>query len=493
MNNAGSLKQPRSFYMIFFLELWERFGYYGLQAILAIYFVKQLNISDADSFTIFGAFSAMVYGLVSIGGWLGDKILGTKRTLFLGAVTLCVGYTMMGLSNGNITLVYLALGTVVVGNGLFKANSASLVAKLYEQDDPRLDSAYTLYYMSVNIGSFLSMLMVPVLVDLLGWGAGFYASAIGMLIAVATYWFLRSWVAKNGSEADQRPVALKVRLPIIAGVVISAGSCALILQHLIIAKVLLAMVSAIVITVFIRQMFTCSGVERTRMAAALILIVQAILFFVLYMQVPTSVNFYSINNVSPEILGIAINPVAFQSFNPFWIIALSPVLALTYSRLGAKGKDLSMPMKFSLGMGLCAMSFLTLWISGNFANAQGVISAGWIALFHFLLSFGELLISGLGLSMVAKLVPQRMLGFLMGAWYLANAAASMIGGFVASFASVPEMANTTALDTLPVYTELFRDIGLFTLVVAAIMFLMTPFLTRMIEGKTTTTAATATA
>ncbi len=493
MNQSGSMKQPRSFYMIFFLELWERFGYYGLQAILAVYFVKQLNISDADSFTIFGAFSAMVYGLVAIGGWLGDKVLGTKRTLFMGAITLSIGYLMMGFSNGNVTLVYLALGTIIVGNGLFKANPASLVSKLYKQDDPRLDGAYTLYYMSVNIGSFLSMLLVPILVDHFGWGAGFYASAFGMLIAVATYWFLRHWVASHGSEPDMHPVALKLRLAVIAGIILSSCLCAWMLQQLMLAQILLATVSSIVILVFFKQMFSCHGVERTKMAAAFILILQAILFFVLYMQVPTSVNFYSLNNVYPEILGIPINPVAFQSFNPFWIVILSPMLAYTYNRLGSQGKDLPMPVKFSLGMGLCAISFLVLWLSGNFADQKGMITFEWIAMFHFFLSFGELLISGLGLSMVAKLVPQRMVGFLMGAWFLANAAASMIGGFVATFASTPDTVNATALDMLPVYTELFRDIGLFTLLVTVAMFLTAPLLTRMINGKTSNTAETATA
>ena len=166
---TGLLQQPRPFFMIFFVELWERFGYYGVQGILAVFFVKQLGFSQEQAFITFGAFAALVYGLISIGGYVGDHLLGTKRTLVLGAVVLALGYFMTGLSLLKPDLIFIALGTIAVGNGLFKANPASLLSKCYPPKDARLDGAFTLFYMSINIGSLLSLSLAPVIAEKFGY------------------------------------------------------------------------------------------------------------------------------------------------------------------------------------------------------------------------------------------------------------------------------------------------------------------------------------
>ncbi|GAA5260994.1 hypothetical protein PROTEUSMB838_32230 [Proteus sp. MB838] len=160
---VGLLQQPKPFFMIFFVELWERFGYYGVQGILAVYFVSKLGFSQEQAFITFGAFSALVYGLISIGGYVGDHLLGTKRTIVLGAIVLAIGYFMTGMSIMYPNLIFYALATIAVGNGLFKANPASLLAKCYKPKDPRLDGAFTLFYMSINVGSLISLSIAPFL------------------------------------------------------------------------------------------------------------------------------------------------------------------------------------------------------------------------------------------------------------------------------------------------------------------------------------------
>lgn len=167
--SLNAFKQPKAFYLIFSIELWERFGYYGLQGIMAVYLVKQLGMSEADSITLFSSFSALVYGLVAIGGWLGDKVLGTKRVIMLGAVVLAIGYALVAWSGHDAGIVYMGMAAIAVGNGLFKANPSSLLSTCYAKDDPRLDGAFTMYYMSVNIGSFFSMLATPWLAARYGW------------------------------------------------------------------------------------------------------------------------------------------------------------------------------------------------------------------------------------------------------------------------------------------------------------------------------------
>ncbi len=159
--SLNAFKQPKAFYLIFSIELWERFGYYGLQGIMAVYLVKQLGMSEADSITLFSSFSALVYGLVAIGGWLGDKVLGTKRVIMLGAIVLAIGYALVAWSGHDAGIVYMGMAAIAVGNGLFKANPSSLLSTCYEKNDPRLDGAFTMYYMSVNIGSFFSMIATP--------------------------------------------------------------------------------------------------------------------------------------------------------------------------------------------------------------------------------------------------------------------------------------------------------------------------------------------
>ncbi len=179
--SLNAFKQPKAFYLIFSIELWERFGYYGLQGIMAVYLVKMLGMSEADSITLFSSFSAPVYGFVAIGGWLGDKVLGAKRVIVLGAL-LAAGYAMVAYSGHDIFWVYMGMATIAVGSGLFKANPSSLLSTCYEKDDPRIDGAFTMYYMSVNIGSFFSMLATPWLAAKYGWSVAFSLSVVGMLI-----------------------------------------------------------------------------------------------------------------------------------------------------------------------------------------------------------------------------------------------------------------------------------------------------------------------
>ncbi|HAF3782153.1 TPA: dipeptide/tripeptide permease [Salmonella enterica] len=432
---TGLLQQPRPFFMIFFVELWERFGYYGVQGILAVFFVKQLGFSQEQAFITFGAFAALVYGLISIGGYVGDHLLGTKRTLVLGAIVLAIGYFMTGMSLLNPDLIFIALGTIAVGNGLFKANPASLLSKCYQPKDPRLDGAFTLFYMSINIGS----------------------------------------------EPDHKPLRFRNLLLVLLGTVVMIFLCAWLMHNVKIANLVLIVLSIVVTIFFFREAFRLDKTGRNKMFVAFILMIEAVLFYILYAQMPTSLNFFAINNVHHEILGFAINPVSFQALNPFWVVVASPVLAAIYTRLGSKGKDLTMPMKFTLGMFLCALGFLTAAAAGMwFADAQGLTSPWFIVLVYLFQSLGELLISALGLAMVAALVPQHLMGFILGMWFLTQAAAFLLGGYVATFTAVPENI-TDPLQTLPIYTGVFSKIGLVTLAVTVVMAIMVPWLNRMIN------------
>jgi len=488
--SMNAFKQPKAFYLIFSVELWERFGFYGLQSIMAVYLVKQLGMSEADSITLFSSFSALVYGLVAIGGWLGDKVLGTKRVIVLGAIVLAIGYALVAWSGHDAGVVYAGMATIAVGNGLFKANPSSLLSTCYAKDDPRLDGAFTMYYMSVNIDSFFSMLATPWLAAHYGWSVAFALSVVGMVLTVINFLFCQKWVKQYGSKPDFAPVHFGKLLATIAGVVVLVAVATWLLHNQEIARLVLSVVALVIIFIFAKETFAMHGAARRKMIVAFILMLQAIVFFVLYSQMPTSLNFFAIRNVEHSILGIAFEPEQYQALNPFWIMVGSPILAAIYNKMGDR---LPMPHKFAIGMILCSGAFLVLPLGTKFASDAGIVSVNWLILSYALQSIGELMISGLGLAMVAQLVPQRLMGFIMGSWFLTSAGAAIIAGKVANLMAVPENV-TDPLQSLNVYGHVFMQIGIATGVIAVLMVLMAPKLNRMTldddsKAKTDKTAA----
>ncbi|MDU4940534.1 MAG: dipeptide/tripeptide permease DtpA [Mixta calida] len=473
--SLNAFKQPKAFYLIFSIELWERFGYYGLQAIMAVYLVKQLGMSEADSITLFSSFSALVYGLTAIGGWLGDKVLGTKRVIILGALVLCVGYGLVAWSGHDVSMVYIGMATVAMGSGLFKANPASLLSTCYDKDDPRLDGAFTMFYMSINVGSLVSMMLTPWLAARYGWSVAFSLSVVGLAITVVNFLLCQKMVKNYGSKPDFAPLNLGKLLMTLIGVVVLITVATWLLHHQFIARIVLGVIALGIILVFAKEAFALQGAARRKMIVAFLLMVEAIVFFVLYMQMPTSLNFFAIRNVEHSILGIAFEPEQYQALNPFWIMVASPILAAIYNKLGDR---MPMPHKFAFGMVLCSAAFLVLPLGASFATQQGIVSVNWLILSYALQSVGELMISGLGLAMVAQLVPQRLMGFIMGSWFLTTAGAAMIAGKVANLMAVPENV-TDPLQSLQVYSDVFKQIGIVTAVIAVLMLLTAPLLNRM--------------
>ncbi|WP_337247041.1 MULTISPECIES: dipeptide/tripeptide permease DtpA [unclassified Vibrio] len=482
-SDLNIFKQPKPFYLIFSIELWERFGFYGMQAILTVYMVKILGMNESNSFVLFGAFSALVFGFVAAGGWIGDKIIGTKRAITLGAIILMFGYLLLGLSTtkahlGGETLIYIAMGFITVGNGLFKANPSSLLAKVYDDNDPRLDGAFTMYYMAINLGSFFSMILTPMVAERAGYGMAFGVSAIGLAITVVNFILCQKMLKNVGSPADLQSVN-KTRLSLVViGSIMMSFFCSYLLQNLFLAHAILVIAGLMIVTFYFKETFSMTGIERQKMLVAFVLMLQGVVFFVLYFQMPTSLNFFAIHNVDPNLFGFHFEPEQFQALNPFWIMIASPVLAMLYGKLGER---LAMPFKFAIGMGFCALSFLVLSWGTGFANHQGIISADWLVLSYAFQSVGELLVSGLGLAMVAQLVPQRMMGFAMGMWFLTSATAAVIAGWVASLTSVPDQI-TSAHESLAIYGDVFGKIGYTTAGITLITFLIAPMLTKICQG-----------
>ena len=476
--HQGVERPGRPFSLIFSIELWERFGYYGMQALLVIYLIKELNFTDTMANSLFGAFSALCYAFISIGGVVGDKILGTKRTMFIGAVVLAIGYGLLGLDANEH--LYIGLAAIITGNMLFKANPSSLVSKLYKPGDHRIDSAFTIYYMAINIGSFVSMILCPFAKEFWGWNAGFMICCIGLIIAIVNYLFCYRLLSEVGSDPDFKPMNLIKFVYVIAFTAVLTFVCAWLLKHLTVTNILLA-IAIIIVAILCVKIFIGLETKQDKMkfVVCIILILEAIVFFVLYQQMPTSLNLFTIRNTNHVILGLTLPGESFQSLNPLWILLASPILAWMYIRLGKQGKDFSLPGKFAFGMLLCSFGFLILPFAGKFFATNGIISGNWLIVTYGFQSIGELLVSGLGLAMVTKLVPQRMMGFMMGAWFMSTAVAMALGGVVASFASVPHDLQDP-IQSLPIYSQLFVKLGISAFIISIIMFIFVPKLKKYI-------------
>ncbi len=464
----------KPFWVAWAIELWERFGYYGTQAILALYFVKQLGYSEALSISVFGSFSAFVYGFVWIGGYIGDSYLGTKRTMVLGAIVLMFSYIWLAVSDTHT--VFYALAAIVVGNTLFKANGGALIAKMYKKGDPAFDGAMTMYYMAVNLGSLISMFLTPIIADVWGWSYAFWLCAFGLFLGVANYFIFAKLLDGVSVGADKEPLRLNRLAIILVLSFLSVGVIAWLLPQTLICSTIVYIVVTAVFLYFLKLAFDRGGIERTRMLVALILIVQAVIFFVLYNQMPTSLTFFAVHNIQNNFFGITIPPAEYQLLNPLVIVAMSPALVWFYHK--AKSTHVT---KFCIGMSLCAIAFFVLYIAKFFA-IDGLVSPWWMVLTYYFQSVGELLISGLGLAMVAELCPSSMAGFVMGIWFLTSMLSGPLGAWVGNLTEPPGgLDNLPAVETLAIYTHVFLQISIVTAIVAAIMWIMRPMLNRYVH------------
>jgi POT family proton-dependent oligopeptide transporter len=482
--------QTRSFLTVALIELWERFGYYGMQALIVYYMVERLGFEDSRANLVWSAAAALIYVAPAIGGWIGDKVLGTKRSMYLGAMVLTVGYALMAVPTESTRFLFCALGVVVVGNGLFKPNTANLVRKIYEGDDSKIDSAFTLYYMAVNVGSTVSMLATPWIKDYvnaaygnnLGWHAAFAVCSVGLVLGLFNVLFMRATIAHVGSLPDDKPLQVGKLLAVLAGAVIVVFGSAAILENQALARAFVYLAGLVVLGIFVHLIRKSEPSERAGLIAALVLTLQTVFFFIFYQQMSTSLSLFALRNVDLDftVFGAHLwtwSPAQFQALNAIWIMVLSPVLAWVYSAAGRTGKDLSIAGKFALGFAAVAAGFFAYGVAGAFA-VNGMTSS-WVMIAGYgLYSLGELLVSGLGLAMVARYVPARMSGFMMGAYFVATGISQYLGGVVANLASVPKDL-TDPLQTLPIYTSLFNKLGMGAVACTVIALLALPLMRKL--------------
>jgi POT family proton-dependent oligopeptide transporter len=477
MKTNTMTKQPKVFLLSVLLAGCERFGFYILADSLILYLEHVFGFADHNANIFYSTLNALVYSAPAIGGYIADNYLGIRRAMALGLVLEGLGQFCL-IFSGQMFL-YLGIALVIAGVGFFKTSPTNLMARAYQPKDPRIDSGYTLFYMVINMGSAISAILAGFLQRYFGWHIIFLIAGIGTYLGLIVYYVFRHRAQSVDVIAGNNKLTLLKIAVIFFGLLIGITAIAALMYAPLIARGVFYAVAAALVIYFLYEIYRSEMAEKRKIIACLLLILMGMIFFMMYYQRYTSVLLFMDRSVRHSLFGYTIPSIAMLALNPLWIITLSPLLVLTYNQLARKRKDLAITTKFALGLLITSLSFFVLKFSTYFVDANQQISWVWMVISFGLYSLGELLISALGVAMVARLAPQRMYGVMMGAWFLiATSIGSLLGGFAANLADIPKDLTDPVL-ILQVYGHTFLEIGMVGLLITLLAFIAGPYVKKI--------------
>lgn len=445
---------PPGLFYLFFAEMWERFSYYGLRAMLVLYMTSELLYADEKSYGIYATYTALVYTTPIIGGILADQILGKRRAIILGGILIGLGHLVLAIPTHD--LFFYGLAFIISGTGLFKANISALLGQLYHHGDPRRDAGFTLFYVGINVGSFIAPLICGTVGELYGWHYGFGLAAIGMLTGLIT--FYRGLDALEGkgvppedSIATHKPIpGLSWQSIIYLLVFIAVPFLAFMLRNHQFFDNIIYVVGVGIVIYLVYLAFTYHDYERKAILTILVMLFFFTMFFALFEQVGGALNLFTKRIVNREFMGWEIPTTWFQALNPLFVIALGPLFAQVWVKLGAAKKEPYTPFKFFLGLLQPSLGFAALAYGASCCTETGLVSIWWLVLAYFLFTTGELCISPVGLAMVTKLAPQKLTGTLMGIWMIGLAYGNYLAGVMSKLASIETQVEDVPADPIGV-------------------------------------------
>ncbi len=506
---------PKGLYVCFLTEMWERFAFYGMKALLFLYLTKHHLFSDTDGYLLLGTYAGLAYALPLLGGLLADKYLGMRKAVVFGGALLVLGqlgmaYTGHAASGTQgagaqdafaVQVMYFSLALIGVGVGFLKPNISTIVGRLYAVNDPRRDSGFTIFYMGINVGAFLSSLIVAWIGEKIGWGYGFALAGIMMALGLVQFLWGRKHLLGHAEPAD--PALLKA--PVLGGLsrelVIYLGGLLLtvvvwqVLQTRInfgplsalfgghevtLTEVVAVLLGAGLYIWFIRLLFSgISHAEKGRMVMLMTLITVSALFWGLYEQTYGPWVAMADRVMDRTTFGIEWTAGQTTAIGALFVIALSPVFAWIWPRLDKAGLNPSYPAKFAWGLVFCGLAFGVLSFAVANAGDTATVSLWWMILAYFVLVLGEMVLSPVGLSAVTSLSIPRAVGMMMGAWFLFSAFGEIIAGRMGTWAEIaPEASRAEAL---AVYGDVFTKMMWIGLGAGVLLFLATPMLKRLVR------------
>ena len=476
------LGQPFGLATLFLTEMWERFTYYGIQAVLILFMVAAasrggLGLDDRTSSSIFGLFLGSTYLLGLLGGWIADRLLGAQRAVISGGILIAAGSTLLALGNQSIFFVGLLVNAM--GVGLLKPNVSAIVASLYPEGGARRDAGFSIFYMGINIGAALGSFSVPLFAAAFGWRLGFALPALFMALGVAQFLWTRPYLGAAGLQpAHERrgswtPVI--VFLAAVAVIVVLAASGTLRLDAAVLVAAASRGYALLALAYFVYLLFFAglSGEERRRALVMLALFAASVIFWAGYYQQGGSFNLFAERYTNRHILGWDMPAGVLQAVNPLFVITFAGVFAALWIALGKRGRDPTASAKFGWALLLLGLGFLVMYFAAQRVLAGHLVLPTWLVFTYFLHTCGELCISPVGLSYMSKLAPQRFVGQAMGVWFLSLA----LGGNLAG--QLTGEYDASHLDSLP---ALFLRIFCYGLIAGVVMLLITPWVKRMMAG-----------
>jgi len=448
---------PKGLYVLFFAEMWERFSYYGMRALLILYLVRHWLYSDGEANLIYGAYTSLVYITPVLGGYLADRYLGQRKAVLFGAVLLTIGQFMMaihgdgGQDDPTLNVFWLALAFIIVGSGFLKANISVIVGQLYPRTDVRRDGAYTIFYMGINVGAAIGTIIAGYLGETYGWGLGFGAAGVGMLLGLVVFVIFKPLLqgrgeAPNAARLHERVAGLKLEwLLYLLGFAAIAGIWFLIQYQGFYGWLLLIMGSLLLLFVLI-EAFKLDPHARDRIFAIIFLIALQPVFWGLFEQAGGSLNLFTDRYIDRG----GVPPSLFQSINPIYIILLGPLFAWLWTALGRKGLEPSTPVKFGLALMQLGFGFLVLNWGAAYAGVDGRIPVLFLFLIYLFHTTGELCLSPVGLSAMNRLAPRHMASLIMGAWFFATAGGNFVAGKIGEMTG-GESGTMSKEGTLEIY------------------------------------------
>ncbi|MCC6582705.1 MAG: peptide MFS transporter [Chitinophagales bacterium] len=474
----GVQGHPKQLALLFFTEMWERFSFYGMRALLVLFMVHQLKYADVKANLIYGTYTALVYLMPLFGGIAADKVLGYRRAIILGGTLMAAGHLILAIPTE--WSFFAGMAFLISGNGFFKPNISTMVGKLYSPGDGRRDGAFSIFYMGVNLGAAIGGLICGYIGQEINWHYGFGLAGIFMILGLITFLFGQKSLGEIGlvpKETSGESVGNQKQLFILIGAfLIIPLFIFLFNNYTLMGKIMFPVcIVATIAMVFIA--FQQEKEARNKMLTAIVLVAFSVLFWAFYEQGGGSLNLYTERNVNT----FGMPAAAINNFiNPFYIILLSFPFAWMWLKLANMDKEPSTPMKFTLSFLQLGLGFF-LFVVGAKLALNGQVSFFWYAFGYLLLTTGELCISPIGLSMITKLSPPKFTGMMMGFWFLASALGQHLAGVIGTLMAIPSEGGATtvsAVESLAIYSGVFMKIFYVSLGGGLVLLLLVPILKR---------------
>ncbi len=479
-DTGGIGGHPRGLTTLFFTEMWERLSYYGMRSFLVLFMTASvatggLGMTTAVAGRVYGLYTASVYLAALPGGWIADRLIGLRKAVLWGGFAIMAGHFTLAIPSD--TAFYTGLILIVIGTGLLKPNISAMVGELYDRDDPRKDSGFSLYYMGINLGAFLAPLVCGTLAQRVGWHWGFGAAGVGMMFGLIQYVLTANRLGTAGKPPEKSSGGFKFELSLsgtlwLVGVgmilIAMAGDLVFGLEFSQLQRFVTLAAGA---SIFILSLYVggdYSPKEKKQGFSIYFLFLVAALFWAGFEQAGSSLTLFADRMTNNSAFGIAFPSSWYQSLNPVYIILLAPVFSWLWIKMG--DKQPSSPAKFSLGLVGVGVGFVVMVLAAQRAADGGGVDPSWLMATYLLHTLGELCLSPVGLSVMTKLAPQKIGGQIMGVWFLAAAIGNYMGG---------EIAGLFEAFPLP---QLFGSVAAVNIAVAVVVIALTPMVKRQMGG-----------